>query len=573
MNMNIATLLALAGSHHHIQTTTAPGDRAAGLLANPDKLHHFETTIASTGGVLLVAMLAGFLVGLAIHRGGRLRPEVGATAVALPVGPLGGIAGLVVGHPVVGLAASGFALVGAFAIAFRLDQADRRAGKDRRRRAERRLSFLGVLRAARTSRVIETAKPTFDEVIVGRTPTRVVKLVRGWASGRHTGVLGAPGSGKSTTIAALLEQHVRGTDGLHHGAVVVDPKGDATIAQAARAAAAAAGVPFIEFTPQGGVVYDMLAGGDVDRRTDKILAAEEWTEPHYLAGATTYLREAMRTLEATETHPTLTKVLELMDPDKHENHAAKAGPQYAKQLGDYIKALTPRQRGDLAGLRDRIAALGRSDMAAWLDPDRNPDAERLDLTDAVRYGAVVLFTLQADDYPMLSKKLAAAIVLDLIAIAQRYQNNPAPTFVALDEFGAIDSDLVLRLLARARGAGFSVTLAAQTLADFTAASPDGSMASRVIGNLNAMVVGRLNDAEEAEWVAQVAGTKDSWTTTQRTNLILPANDGTRTLDRDFIVHPDQIKTLRRGEAAVIGLDRIPGQRRVEITTVRTPRLA
>jgi conjugal transfer pilus assembly protein TraD len=321
------------------------------------------------------------------------------------------------------------------------------------------------------------------------------------------------------------------------------------------------------------VVYDVLAGGDVDWRTDKILAAEEWTEPHYLAGATTYLREVMRTLEATGTHATLSKVLALMDHDKHENHAAAAGKEYAKQLGDYIKSLTPRQRADLSGLRDRIAALGRSDMAAWLDPDRNPDAPRLDLAEAVQSGAVVLFTLQADDYPMLSKKLAAAIVLDLIAVAQRYQTEPVPTFVAIDEFGAIDSDLVLRLLARARGAGFSVTLAAQTLADFSAASPDGSMATRVISNLNALIVGRLNDATEAEQIAQVAGTKDSWTTTQRTNLILPANEGTRTLDRDFIVHPDQIKTLRRGEAAVIGLDPIPRQRRVEITRVRTPRLA
>jgi conjugal transfer pilus assembly protein TraD len=190
-------------------------------------------------------------------------------------------------------------------------------------------------------------------------------------------VLGAPGSGKSTTIATLLEQHVTGWHELHHGAVIIDPKGDPAIRTAAQTAAEAAGTPFYEFSPQGGLVYDVLAGGDVDRRTDKILAAEERTEPHYLAGATTYLREVMRTLEATDTHPTLTKVLALMDPDKHENHAAGAGPGYAKQLGDYIKSLTPRQRGDLSGLRDRIAALGRSDMAAWLDPERNPSAPHL----------------------------------------------------------------------------------------------------------------------------------------------------------------------------------------------------
>jgi conjugal transfer pilus assembly protein TraD len=567
-------LLAAASSHHkhhHTRTTTTDDPSAGFGSADPGGFKELGHAITYLSGSLILAGILGALLGTLIHHRGRLRPEVGATIAAIAAGPISGGLGVILGHPKTGLIAAVGFVAATFAIGFRWDQADRRAGKDRRRRAEDRLGFLGLWRARRTAKVIETAQPAHHEVIVGHAPTRVVKLERGWTSGRHTGVLGAPGSGKSTTIATLLEQHVTGWHELHHGAVIIDPKGDPAIRTAARAAAEAAGTPFYEFSPQGGLVYDVLAGGDVDRRTDKILAAEEWTEPHYLAGATTYLREVMRTLEATDTHPTLTMVLELMDPDKHENHAAAAGPKYAKQLGDYIKSLTPRQRGDLSGLRDRIAALGRSDMAQWLDPDRRPFEPRLDLGEAVRSSAVVLFTLQADDYPLLSKKLAAAIVLDLIAIAQARQVRPIPTFVAIDEFGAIESELVMRLLSRARGAGFSVCLAAQTLADFSVTSPE--LASRVIGNLNALVVGRMNDAIEAEWVAKVGGTKDSWTTTQRTNLILPANEGTRTLDRDFIVHPDQIKTLRRGEAAVITLDPLPGQRRVEITRVRTPRLA
>lgn len=569
---NIINMLAVAtAGHHHrhgaaTDTIPAISDPLAGL-------RHAVDAVAIAAAIGLGLTLVGALFGWLFHRAGRYRPEVGAMVVLPVAGVIGAVVGVFVGYPRAGAAATMPVLVGQAVAGFRLDHADRRAGKDRRRRAERRLGLVGVCRAIWVARQIATAEPGGDEIIVGHTATRIVKLVRGWASGRHIGVLGAPGSGKSTTIAALVEQHVCGIGGVRHGAVIVDPKGDPAIRKAARASAEAVGAPFVEFSPRGGVVYDVLAGGDVDRRTDKILAAEEWTEPHYLAGATTYLREVMRTLEAIGAHATLSKVLALMDPDKHENVAAAAGKVYAKQLGDYIKSLSPRQRADLTGLRDRIAALGRSDMAAWMDPDRNPAVPRLDLAQAVQHGAVVLFSLRADDYPMLSKKLAAAIVLDLIAVAQRHQDRPVATFVAIDEFGAIDSELVLRLLARARGAGFSVCLAAQTLADFSAASTDGSMATRVIGNLNALITGRMNDAAEAEWIAQVAGTKDSWTTTQRTNLILPANEGTRTLSRDFIVHPDHIKTLRRGQAAVIALDPIPHQGRVEITDVRTPRLA
>jgi hypothetical protein len=566
-----ALLLAAASSPHHKHATdhSATTKSLNNVEAVPDPAHFFKMAALAVNGFVAVLLLGG-LLGYLIHRAGRYCPEVAVAGYALIAVPSAMLVGRIIGHPTATLVGVGALLTSALAIGLRLDHADSRAGNDRRRRAEQRLSFLGLARAALTERRIATAAPAADEVIIGRTRTRIVKLKRGWESGRHTGVLGAPGSGKSTTIAALLQQHVEGVGGRRHGAVIIDPKGDPTIASAAARAAKAANAPLLVFSPEGGLVYDVLAGGDVDRRTDKILAAEDWTEPHYLAGATTYLREVMRTMETLRVHPTLSKVLTLMDPDRHEAIAAKAGPEYAKQLGSYLSGLTPRQRNDLAGLRDRIAALGRSDMAVWLDPDRNAQAPRLNLGAAVQSGAVVLFQLQADDYPMLSKKVAAAIVLDLIAVAQRHQNQPVPTYVAIDEFGAIESDLVLRLLARARAAGFSVTLAAQTVADFDAAAPSQAMATRVVGNLNALIVGRLNDASEAEWIAQTAGTKDSWTTTQRTNLLLPASEGTRTLNRDFRIHPDHIKTLARGQAAVIALDPIPGQQRVEITDIRPP---
>jgi hypothetical protein len=59
-----------------------------------------------------------------------------------------------------------------------LDQAARRAGKDRRRRAEGRLGLVGVWLALRTAKAIETAQPAHHEGIVGHAPTRIVKLER-----------------------------------------------------------------------------------------------------------------------------------------------------------------------------------------------------------------------------------------------------------------------------------------------------------------------------------------------------------------------------------------------------------
>jgi hypothetical protein len=50
------------------------------------------------------------------------------------------------------------------------------------------------------------------------------------------------------------------------------------------------------------------------------------------------------------------------------------------------------------------------------------------------------------------------------------------------------------------------------------------------------------------------GTRGTWTSTERTETFLgasaPTGNGTRTRSREFVVHPDAIKRLRTGYAAV-----------------------
>jgi hypothetical protein len=58
----------------------------------------------------------------------------------------------------------------------------------------------------------------------------------------------------------------------------------------------------------------------------------------------------------------------------------------------------------------------------------------------------------------------------------------------------------------------------------------------------------------AETVAGVIGTRGAWTTTERTETFLgarsPSGAGTRTRTREFVIHPDTIKHLPTGTAAV-----------------------
>jgi conjugal transfer pilus assembly protein TraD len=243
---------------------------------------------------------------------------------------------------------------------------------------------------------------------------------------------------------------------------------------------------------------------------------------------------------------------EAMVPD-HLEYLGRALPDaQAKQVHDYVDGLSPEQRRGLAGTRDRLAILAESDVAHFLYRDK-PTRHHIDLLAAVRRRDVVLFRLDSDRRPLLASMLAAAIVQDLLTIAAELQHQPIPTVVLVDEFSAVAPGGVVRLFGRGRSAGLSLLLGTQELADLR--PPDNpTLADQVLGNVTTLIAHRQVVPASAETLASVIGTRGTWTHTERTETFLgaglPSGEGTRTRTREFVVHPDTIKRLPTGYAAV-----------------------
>jgi type IV secretory pathway TraG/TraD family ATPase VirD4 len=108
-----------------------------------------------------------------------------------------------------------------------------------------------------------------------------------------------------------------------------------------------------------------------------------------------------------------------------------------------------------------------------------------------------------------------------------------------------------------RGAGLSMLLGAQELSeleDIDATVGAGGILKKVVGNIEILVSFRQNVPRSAELVAEIAGTRGAWITTQQTSgqaAGLHTGVGSRVRGREFIIHPDEIKRLDVGEAAVI----------------------
>ena len=94
-----------------------------------------------------------------------------------------------------------------------------------------------------------------------------------------------------------------------------------------------------------------------------------------------------------------------------------------------------------------------------------------DLREAIARREVVYFRFDTDRTGNVGRAIAQMVLLDLGAAASATMGEGVGTFVAIDEFGALEAPALDRLYARGRAAGFSVAVGTQTLADLRAAGP------------------------------------------------------------------------------------------------------
>jgi Type IV secretion-system coupling protein DNA-binding domain len=432
---------------------------------------------------------------------------------------------------------------------------DLRIGGDRETAVRARRRPTDHLRAWIAERPSRRRELLCAETPIGRTSSgRLVSVARGDArSGRHVLVPGATGAGKTTTLGALLVDHVARAG---HGAVVIEAKNDAALLASARSAAAARGATFRLFSPEGPSAYDPLADGSVDERSERLIAVEDWGSADadfYRQAASPFLRAVIRTLDAGPAQTTLATVAGACSPDGLMNTAAESGDrEILEQVRGLVATIQPDQVRAVAGLNARLSNLASSDLARdWLDPTIRPDA--LALRSAIERRDVVYLRLDTDRTGNVGRSLAQMALLDLGACASALMDRGGGTFVCVDEFGALEASALERLFARGRAAGFSVALGTQTLADLSAAGP--AVRERVGATVSAIVCHRIGEQADAEWIAQLIGAVPTWQTTIRTEgPSRHTKEGTRTRGYRFDVNPAELQRLGAGEAYVARLD-------------------
>jgi hypothetical protein len=392
-----------------------------------------------------------------------------------------------------------------------------------------------------------------DRLAFGQTrDRRLVEVPFGASYGMHGLLIGATGGGKTTDARSYCQAHIR----VRNSVVVADAKGDDALEATLRDEAERAGVPFYLWTPHGPSTYNVAARGGASEVADKLLSAHQWSEPHYLSVALRYCQREVQILRECGIEPSLASIARYMHPARLEAVAADHGTETVERVRELTSDIPKRMAEDLAGARSRIAMLAEAEFAPWLMPSRNGRPE-IDLADVIRHGGVAYFRLEADRHPQLGAILAAALIVDLVALSAELQGGVLRGLLFIDEFAAIGADQVSRLFATARSAGLSTLLATQGLADMRAARDEGladTLTAQVIQNVSYVIAHRVSDPVAAETLAQMAGTYETWKLTQEVGgEFLPARtgSGSRIPTERFRMHPNEFKSLRTGEAIVI----------------------
>jgi hypothetical protein len=312
--------------------------------------------------------------------------------------------------------------------------------------------------------------------------------------------------------------------------------------------------------------YNPLAAGGYSARKDRIIELRDWSEEHYKKLAEGYLQMVFKVLDACGIKADLVTLAGYLSTGrlqalirKRERRLGKAAMALTEEVDEQVEAERQAE-----GLRAEIRNLARTEIGPLFDTTAKaedaPPPEVLELPKALAEKAVVYFCLPALQFPALAKTFGKVVINDLKAAAhdQYVETGEArPIYTVFDEFSVFAGEQVINVVNQGRGFGIHAVLATQSVADLGRATPDtpDHFTRQVLSACNTYLVHRLNAPEDAKQVAELIGTKDGIEHTAQIDMIGATGLGSVRRTKGFIIHPDVIKQLPRGEAVFVNKNR------------------
>lgn len=373
----------------------------------------------------------------------------------------------------------------------------------------------------------------------------------------HCLVLGATGSGKTTTV---IERFMKGDIESGRGLFFMTAKEEQGLLDRVLSYATDCGrakdlqIFTLSNFPQS-QIYNPLSSQDAMELRDMLFYSFEWDNPYYREQSKSALLNVISALTEIGKSFSLMDLYYLFtDKNAMERLASEVTNDHSRyHLDRYIqdwKVFTKNIHGLVANLEDYT----NKRICSRLSNEQSD----IDIMEAYRQNKIVIFILNSLQYGESAKCLGKMVLQNLrvlagnIAASREGQFKFFPVYV--DEFHHFIYPQFFSMIAQCRSSNIGLMLSTQSFSDLK--NDDMDIVTQVIQNTNTKIILRQNDADSAELVAKLAGTKTvDFHTVQYENTLTWGEQatgmGTVKQEEEFVIHPNVIKKMCTGEAVVI----------------------
>lgn len=421
---------------------------------------------------------------------------------------------------------------------------------------------------------------------------------------QHVLATGTTGSGKTTALYSMLETALVNKNGF----VMIDGKGDPETIEQVQSLFSAYGRKLHVFHSSKNLTYNPFKNGGYTAATNHLFNALDWSEQFYKNTTKEHTQNVIAFIDEYGYTRDMKHISKFLELEQLLNILLKDTETYEKTEIQKVKIESKEDNEDKLGVLDnaeyeeqevtvQYEALterakkhlqrffGRDDIQEEDQEDVLKNANKelkkiikgmtsqlnylieseigylfeekeggIDLAEIIKNGEGVIFSLNAMSYDDFIKRLGRFIIDDVSTIIQEIgQHEKNDVLAIFDEFDAYGNERITDILARSRSANFRAVISLQSLSQLS--TMGGDITQKVIDTCNTYLFGMTNDPKNAEYLANLIGTREDEEQTFMTKDILTgmgrvdykSDYGTTRRTRNYYFHPDIFKELDKGK--------------------------
>ncbi len=378
----------------------------------------------------------------------------------------------------------------------------------------------------------------------------------------HVHIVGSSGYGKSTLLSHIIEHHIHFGMGL----IFIDFKPDRELTQllVQESIKNKRAKDFYLFSPDTypSLHYNPFKYGNPTELKDKVISSFTWSDPYYQKIAEeVVLTLFMGLVHIRETYKEEFDLHDLYhlihDPNSLSHLIERIHHDSLKQslLKLKYRLIDKNLTRDLQGLRSDLGNIIHSEFGPLLAKS----VKGIDFYKAIMESKIVYIRLNAQKYENTAGHIGKMMLQDLKNVSARVIENVPKSerqyaSIIVDEFADLATDSFASFIGKARGSKLGIIVAHQEMEDLNKNSK--TLLQQITANTSTKICFLQQTPSSADFIASIMGTvttekmteatEDSWFGHTKTG------DGSIREVEEYVIHPNEIKQMKRFEAFVIG---------------------